>query len=261
MAAEDPVPPRADGARRTDVVVLLQRDDLAADDPRGGEPARDRERDHHRPEVVLADDRQDDDRKRQVRQPVERVEEAHLHVVDQPTREAGDRSVDDADEEDCERRSDTDRDRDSPAERELRQQVLAELVGPEGVLHRRPVPGLREVHRVAPDVVWRDPRPDQAEEREEEEDRAGNDGALVLDVAAPRIPPEVRLGHRRAGPRAGAGDVGGGGAGGDGFARIDDAHVRASLVRGSRIPYRMSTIRLAITITTDVRTVIPMTTE
>src|SRR3712207_7607742 len=48
---EHPEPPRADRVRGAHVVVLLQRDDLTAHDPGRGEPARDREREHHRPEV------------------------------------------------------------------------------------------------------------------------------------------------------------------------------------------------------------------
>ena len=117
VAAEDPVPARADRLRRAHVVVLLQRDHLAADDARGREPARDRERDHHRPHVRAADDRERDDRERQVRQAVERVEEAHHPVVEPAADEARDRAVDDADEEDRERRAEADQDRDAPADR------------------------------------------------------------------------------------------------------------------------------------------------
>ena len=48
---EDAVPARADRVRRAHVVVLLQRDDLAAHDARRREPRGDRQRDDHRPEV------------------------------------------------------------------------------------------------------------------------------------------------------------------------------------------------------------------
>ena len=84
-----------DGAGRAHVVVLLQRDDLAADDAGGREPGDDRQRDDHRPEVDDAEDRQHDDRERQVRQAVERVEEAHHPVVELAADEAGDRAVED----------------------------------------------------------------------------------------------------------------------------------------------------------------------
>ena len=51
----------------------------------------------------------------QVRQPVERVEEAHHRVVELAADEARDRAVDDADHEDRERRREADPDRDLAA--------------------------------------------------------------------------------------------------------------------------------------------------
>src|SRR6185369_4537030 len=54
-----PVPARAHRLGGTDVVVLLQRDHLAADDASGGEPARDRQRDDHRPHAHGARGAQD----------------------------------------------------------------------------------------------------------------------------------------------------------------------------------------------------------
>jgi hypothetical protein len=115
MAHEDPVPARADRLRRTHVIVLLQRQHLPAHDARGREPGRDRERDHHRPDVRVADDRERDDRKREIGQSVERVEEAHQPVVQPPADEARDRAVDDADGQDREGRAECDQDRDAAA--------------------------------------------------------------------------------------------------------------------------------------------------
>src|SRR3954453_6085108 len=51
VASEDAVPAGPHRCRGPDVVVLFERDDLPADDPRRREPARDRERDDHRPGV------------------------------------------------------------------------------------------------------------------------------------------------------------------------------------------------------------------
>ena len=229
--SEDPVPARPDRLRRAHVVVLLQRQHLAAHDPRSREPARDRERDHHRPLVRGADDRQRDDRERQVREPVERVEEAHQAVVEAAADEAGDRPVDDADREDRERRAEGDQDRDPAAEGGAHEEVAAELVGAEEVREARVLVRDREVDGVR--VVARDDRDDQAVEDDQDEDPGGDERAAVAPVAAPGVLPEVRLPDRRAAraervldDQPFVADVGG----------SRRHQVLASRVRGSRMP-------------------------
>ena len=68
-------------------------------------------------------------------------------------------------------------------------------------------------------------------------------------MGAPAVAPRRR---RRGRPPGGGGE--------SGLAPVD-GHYLASRVRGSRTPYMMSTKRFAITMMTDVSTVIPMTTE
>ncbi len=227
--SEDPVPARAHRLRRAHVVVLLQRQHLAADDARGGEPAGDRERDHHRPEIRVADDRERDDREGQVGQAVERVEETHQAVVEPAADEARDRSVDDADRQDRERGAERDQDRDAAAERGAGEQVAAELVGAEGMVEARVEVRVREDDRVR--VVRGDDRREDAVEEHQQEDRSGDDRGLVANVAAPRVAPEVGLGDRRA-CTARLGDDR---LGAELLGRCDH-QVRASRVRGSRIP-------------------------
>ena len=140
MPEENAMPARADRARRAHVVVLLERDDLAAHDARRREPGRDGQRDDHRPEVDGAEDRERDDRERQVRQAVEGVEDAHQPVVEPAADEARDRAVEDADHHDRDGGGEADPDRDPAAERRAQEQVAAELIGAE-----RMRPGRRQV--------------------------------------------------------------------------------------------------------------------
>ena len=134
---------RSDRVRGTHVVVLLQRDDLPADDTGRREPRGDRQRDHHRPEARAAEDCEHDDRERQVREPVERVEETHQDVVHHPAEKTGEGAVGDADREDHEGGGEADPDRHTAAERRPREQVAAELVGAERMLEARALAPLR----------------------------------------------------------------------------------------------------------------------
>ena len=259
VSQQNPMPARAHDSRSAHVVVLLQRDDLAADDAGRGEPGRDRERDDQRPEPAAAEDRERDDRERQVRETVEGVEEAHHAVVDLAADEPRDRSVGDADDEDHDRRGEPDPDRDAPAERGAGEQVAAEAVRAERVLEARALARLREVDLVR--VVRRHGRPDEAEQDHEHEHHACDDRGAVSDVAIPRVPQQARLADRRAGRSRLGGrrcerELSAG-------RRLRDRRhqVLASRVRGSRIPYRMSTTRFATMTMIASSTVRPMTTE
>ena len=137
----------------------------------------------------------------QVREPVERVEEAHHPVVEAAADEAGDGAVDDADEEDRERRAERDQDRDAATECHAGEQVATELVRAERMLERGRLVCDREVDLVR--IVGRDDRHDQAVEEDEHEDDSRDHGALVVDVAPPGVLPEVRLPDR--GSRGGRG--------------------------------------------------------
>ena len=175
------------------VVVLLQRDDLAAHDARRGEPGGDRQRDDHRPEVDGAEDRERDDRERQVRQPVERVEEAHHPVVEPPADEARDRAVDDADDQDRERRgeADPDRDRGRRARRASRGRGRTGRcrTGARGSAAGTPVEKSTSFGSYGETIGDED----AVERRSSEEDDAGDHRAAVAHEAAPGVAPEARL--------------------------------------------------------------------
>src|SRR5262249_49788480 len=134
----------------------------------------------------------------------------------------------------------------------------AELVGPERMREAGREVGLREVDLVR--VVRREDRNEDAECDDCEEDGARDHRALVPHVPALRVAPEARLPGGRPGGLEIARERGVGRAH-PLLLRGDDHQVRASRVRGSRTPYRMSTTMFASTTMIESSTVSPMTTE
>ena len=195
---EDAVPARADRLGGADVVVLLQGDHLTAHDAGGREPAGDRERDHHRPEVHGADDRQRDDREGQVRQAVERVEEAHHPVVELPADEAGDRAVDDADREDRDRgarsRSRSRRGRRAPC---ATNRSRPNWSVPNGCAHARRQVRPARSRRRSGRTARRSGREMQYRTMSHEARPLRRARRCSRDVAAPGVAPEARLPDRR----------------------------------------------------------------
>ncbi len=233
---------RADRVRGTHVVVLLQRDDLPADDTGRREPRGDGQRDHHRPEARAAEDCEHDDRERQVREPVERVEETHQDVVHHPAEKTGEGAIGDADRKDHEGGGEADPDRHTAAERRPREQVAAELVGAERMLEARALAPLREVDLVgvvrARSAAKRDSTRGAAGRRRPRSPRRGFGcsgtrrrarGSRAF-TGAPASPgaPSGASGYRCSFGAAGTRTAGPGVRG-----RL---HQRASRVRGSRIP-------------------------
>ena len=197
MPEEDPVPARPERVRRPDVVVLLQRDDLTPHDTCGREPRGDRQRHDHRPEVDGLEDRERDDRERQIGEAVERIEETHERVVDPAAGEAGDRPVQDPDDHDRDGGGEADHDRHAAAERSPNQQVTAELVGAERMSPARVLVRIGEVDAVGVRVA--DPRGDDHEADEDDERHGGDHGGAVPEEAVHRIAQERGPLQRRAG--------------------------------------------------------------
>jgi hypothetical protein len=95
-------PRPAPSARGAHVVLLLQEDDLAANESRGDHPVHDREREDDRLDVLRLqpDEDEDDDAHRQPANREQPVEETHHRGVHPPAEQAGRRAVAHAEDED-----------------------------------------------------------------------------------------------------------------------------------------------------------------
>jgi hypothetical protein len=133
----------------------------------------------------VAEQVNDEEEQRQLRQRQEQVREPHQRGVDLAARHARNRADQHADEDRDGHRREADRDRDAPAVEHAREQVLAEVVGAERVLERR----ARQA-RVEIDVVDRhlpDPGTGQHPEQDHQQDERPAEGELVAAEAAPRL--------------------------------------------------------------------------
>src|SRR5947207_25612 len=139
--------------RRFYVLLLLDRQDLAADKARQSDPIHKAERDEDAPEA-RPESGHENQHQEQIREGVHDVGEPHQEVVDPPSEVAGGHADAGADEHNQELTDDPDRQRDRSSVENPRQLIATEDVGTQGMLERRE--GIRVDHvlrdRVCSDV-------------------------------------------------------------------------------------------------------------
>ena len=148
----------AERARRLDELLLAQREELRAHEPRHRHPAQaaddDDDQDEDaalRPEHALEgvlEEIDHEQQQRQRRQRQEEVGEPHQAGADRAARHAGNGADDGADDDGDDHGGEADRQRDAPAVEHARQQVLAEIVGAERMRPRGPLEARREIDLV-----------------------------------------------------------------------------------------------------------------
>ena len=126
----------AHGARRVDVVVLLDRQDGAPEDACDGGPSQDADRDEHVLEA-RADHRQQGDDEQDVRERQEDVGKTHDDDVPDTAVVGGQGAHDQAEDRGDRRGEQADGKRDAGAVDDAREHVTAGEVGAEGMLQRR----------------------------------------------------------------------------------------------------------------------------
>ncbi|MPL90514.1 hypothetical protein SDC9_36566 [bioreactor metagenome] len=217
VAADDGARRHADGARRLDIVAVLQRQGLAAHDPAHLEPGDqpdtgeehgDRAAIHH----------QQQDQHEHVGDGQQDIDGAHHDVVDAAAEIARGRAPERADDDRDRRADDADGEANLRALNGACEEVAAEVVGAEVMagLERGTAQLGRLAHHGKVDLVIAPAREAVAEEREEhdeDKEQKTEERRLVAQEAAPGI-----------GPERAAGDVLARGGGGEGlhFLAVDD---------------------------------------
>ena len=202
VPGHDPGVRHADGPGRLDELGLLERQQLAADEPRDGHPRgqADGHEDEEQAVERLAEDglaegdRQQDD-EQQVGEGVDHVGEAHQEVVQASTEPAGERSDRHADREDHDLDDEGDGHADPGTVEQPAEEVAAQLIRAQDVVGRerrqRPVVGedrLEVLDLVGPGRDDRAEDPGQKEQRDEDQ---AEDGQPVLEQPAERIAPQA----------------------------------------------------------------------
>ena len=203
------------GAERAcglDELFFPQRQELRANEARDGHPTQSAN-DHDdqdecaafRPERGLqrvAEKVDDQEQQRQSRQRKKEIGQPHQCRTDPASRHTGDGADDRADEDRDEHGGEADGERDAAAVEHPREQILAEVVGAEGMLPRRPLQRRGEIDLV--DRNAPDQRPDQDCQDHHAENAAAGDGKPVAPEAPPCLATRrVRRtgGHRHGGGR------------------------------------------------------------
>ena len=207
----------ADGARGLDEFLLLEREELRANEPGHRHPLQDPDDrdDHdedpdlgpeHRPQRV-AEEIDDDQQERQDREREKEIGEPHERVVE-PAEVARERADRHPERDRDDHRGQADRDRDASTPERAREDVPAQVVGAERMVGGWPLQRLREVDRVhlgRPDIGA-----DEGRDDEERKHYEPGHGELVAPELVPRVAPEgarrakhVRLHRRRGEPGLG----------------------------------------------------------
>jgi hypothetical protein len=140
----------------------------------------------------------------QLRQRQEQVGQPHQRRVDGAARDAGDGADGDADEHRHQHRRQADGQRDAAAVEHAREDVLAEVVGAEGMRRGRRLQARREV-----DLVDRELPEQRSEAHHQDHDRQDDeagDGELVPAEAPPRLGPRRDVARALHGRRQGRRD-------------------------------------------------------
>ena len=148
---------------------------------------------HLRSEGVLqrfAEQVDEDQQQRQPRQRQEEVGQPHQRGVDHPARDSGDGADRHADDHAHQHRREADRERDAPAVEQAREDVLAQVVGPERMLQRRRLQARAEVDLV--DLQLPDQRPDGDREHHEGEHGQRHQRHAMASEPTPGVGPEGR---------------------------------------------------------------------
>src|SRR5260221_12202483 len=249
VADQDPPRGHADGAGRLDELLLFEREDLPADEPRESHPVHDREGTEHEHETAhdvaepgVPEGRHDDDEEQQVGERVDDIGEAHEQVVDPATVERGEHPERRADDEHERGRHDADDHRDARRPDQPAQDVTAQLVAAEQVVGVHVLRAGEDRIRVRrrgvlhDRVIRRDERREDRRERRHCDDDEPEHRGLVPAEPIEGVTPQRPL---LAGQHVHLDGTLLGGSG-------DRRHYLASLIRGSRIPYTMSTVMFAI---------------
>ena len=122
----------AAGARRLDEFLLLDRQRLAAHDPRHGQPFHRADGDEQQEEVAVEDHHQDDDEEDEG-QGIKHVDEAHHQFVDPAAEIARRGAIGDADQKADQRGDEADGERDARAVERAHQKVAADGIRAEPV--------------------------------------------------------------------------------------------------------------------------------
>jgi hypothetical protein len=195
VPAEDDGVVRAVGDRRADVVLLPQRERLAARDahePRDRrDPERERRVQQRRPQDRGQADREDQERERE-----QHVRDPRDHRVDRAAVVAGDQADRDRDRHREDGRQEAGQDRGARAEDDARERVPAEIVRPQQVLARRAFQQGVEVGLIR--GVGRDPaREDRHEHDRDDDHERGHRGRPPQEAPSEDPPPPRPRRQRR----------------------------------------------------------------
>ena len=297
MLLDDAAAGRAECAGCGDILALLQRQDLRADDTRHADPVQQREDDEDRHHVGaellhpaeaglggqalqrFLDGHGQQDDEQDVGDGVENIGDAHHDVIDPAARKCGDGAVGRADEQDQHRGQQADGQGDAGAHHDTHGKVTAHAVGAENmrkdllarvdelllsgrILKRSKVVAALDLQLIA---VGPQGRQNIGHKRDEQDDDQADHGDLVFAQTAHAVLPEVdALAHD---DKAFLLVVGRGG-------KVLNVELQAqrilfqifhvsappyfSLMRGSMILYRMSTTTFATMTRVASRIVVPM---